>query len=145
MKLFLKSKSFKIFFIIFAVLFVLFGVSYGIGKTISPQSSFFGALVTPVQRGFSAVSGGINDFFTSFDRAGRLEQENNELREEIRGLRDNVVDLDKYKNENEFYKSFLELKEKNKDFKFESSTVIASENIKEKPMFPLAFPTIGMI
>lgn len=65
MKLFLKSKSFKIFVIIFAVLFVLFGVSYGIGKTISPQSSFFGALVTPVQRGFSAVSEGINDFFTS--------------------------------------------------------------------------------
>ena len=135
MKLFLKIKSFKIFVIIFAVLFVLFGVSYGIGKTISPQSSFFGALVTPVQRGFSAVSEGINDFFTSFDRAGRLEQENNELREEIRGLKDNVVDLDKYKNENEFYKSFLELKEKNKDFKFESSTVIASENINSEGTF----------
>ena len=135
MKLFLKSKSFKIFVIIFSVLFVLLGISFGIGKTISPQSSFFGALITPVQRVFSSASRGINDFFTSFDRAGRLEDENNELREEIRGLRDNVVDLDRYKNENEFYKNFLELKEKNKDFKFESASVVAADNINSEGTF----------
>lgn len=129
MKLFLKSKGFKIFLIIFVVIAVLGGTSYGIGKTVSPQSSFFGALVTPFQQIFSSVGRGVNNFFTSIDRAEQLETENNELREEIRALREDVVDLDKYKNENEFYKSFLELKEKNKDFKFENSTVVAAESI----------------
>ncbi len=135
MKVFLKSKGFKIFVIIFVCLAVLCGASYGLGKSISPQSSFFGAVVTPVQHAFSAIGRGVNNFVPSIDRAEQLEQENNNLREEIRGLREDIVDLDRYKNENDFYKSFLELKEKNSDFKFENSTVVAADNINSTGTF----------
>ena len=75
MKVFLISKGFKIFVIIFVCLAVLCGASYGLGKSISPQSSFFGAVVTPVQHAFSAIGRGVNNFFTSIDRAEQLEQE----------------------------------------------------------------------
>ena len=58
MKVFLKSKGFKIFVIIFVCLAVLCGASYGLEKVFLRNRLFFGAVVTPVQHAFSAIGRG---------------------------------------------------------------------------------------
>ena len=129
MRLFFKGKGFKIILGIVLVLMLLSGASYVIGKSISPQSGILGAVITPFQKLSSAISSGINEFFTSIGRADSLEEENNALREQIRSLRSQVVELDEYRSENEFYAGFLELKEQHSDFKFEAASVIATDSV----------------
>ena len=135
MRLFFKGKGFKIILTILLALILLLGISFIVGKTVSPQSGFLATIVSPFQKISTSVSNGINDFFTSMDRLKTLEKENNELRDEIRDLRSQVIDIDKYKNENEFYKGFLELKENHSDFKFEAATVIAADSVNAGKTF----------
>ncbi len=127
MRRFLQSRGFKFTALAVSILLVVSILFGTIGKRLSPQSNFLGAILVPFQKAGNALSGGIDDLFTAIGRVDTLEQENNRLREELRIAREQQVDYDQYKRENEFYKQFLEMKEQNSDYTFQPATVTARD------------------
>ncbi len=128
MKKFFQSRGFKNISVAVCVLLVVSVLFGTIGKRLSPQSDFLGAVLVPFQKMGNAVSQGVDGLFTAVGRLDILEEENNQLREEIRVYREQLVEYDDYKRENEFYKQFLEMKEQNNDFTFQPATVTARDN-----------------
>lgn len=127
MRRFFQGRGFKIITLSLCVLLIISIIFSSIGKRLSPQSDFFGAIMVPFQKIGNSISSGIDGLFTAVGRLDTLEQENNELREEIRTYREQLVEYDDYKRENEFYKQFLEMKEQNNDYTFQPATITARD------------------
>lgn len=127
MREFFKSRRFKMLAIVLAVLILLSTVSGVVGKWMEPQSSLLGAVIVPVQKFTTFISDKVTGFVTAYQRAERLTEENDELREQVHSLTDDLIDYEQYKSENEYLKEFLEIKEANDDFTFENANVISDD------------------
>ncbi len=125
MKMFFKSKFFKIVSATIGILVALTLVFSLVGYKIAPQSALIGTIISPFQKLTSTVTDGVSNFFTSVERARILEEENNLLREEMRNLRQKLINYDKYQAENEFYNDFLEIKREHPDYKFQPAMVVS--------------------
>lgn len=127
MRKFFASRSFKVLIIIVCVFVVVSTVFVAVGHYIAPQSDILGTILSPFQKLGSAITNQIDRSFTAVGRLDTLEDENNQLREELRVYREQLVDFDQYKRDNEFYKQFLEIKEQNSDYVFQPATVTARD------------------
>lgn len=125
MKNFIKSAAFKAlgFVALFLIGIMIYAASTG-GVASIPEM-FTGAIVTPLQTLGATISGGLQSFTGSFTDSNQLKKENEELQSEINQMRDNQVDLDELRQQNEIYKQYLDLKEQHSDFKFADGRVIA--------------------
>lgn len=137
MKAFFSSRGFKVIITILAALITISVIFAAIGKAMSPQSSLLSAVTVPIQRLADSVSGSIYDLFSAQDRLRSLEDENNRLRQQIREQNENLIDFDTYKYENEFLRSFLELKEKNPDFSFVTARLSAVDTASDYYSFTI--------
>ena len=127
MKEFFASKKFKILLGIAALLFgfmVYTAVNSGMANFLSGS---VGALLGPIQRFSVSISESATGFFERILMADEISEENEQLRDEIRKLREQMVSFENYKAENEQYRQFLELKEQNPDFVFEAAMVIGRD------------------
>lgn len=127
MKEFFQSRKFKILLGVAALLFgfmVYTAVNSGMANFLSGS---VGVLLSPLQKLSMSLSSSVTGFFERIIMADDISQENQELREEIRRLREQMVDFETYKAENEQYRQFLELKEQNPDFVFEAAMVIGRD------------------
>ncbi|MBR4282161.1 MAG: rod shape-determining protein MreC [Clostridia bacterium] len=129
MKAFFKSKFFKTISTIICVMIALTLILSLVGNTIAPQSAIIGTIISPIEYVTGYVSHTFSNFFTSVERAEILENENNILREEMRNLREKLVDYDKYKSENEFYSEFLEIKKEHPDYQFQPAMVVSYDSL----------------
>lgn len=122
MKDFLKSTLFKVLCGVaaFFVGMMIYAASANVG-TIT------GAVLTPIQTAFTAVTDAVSDFFGSFVGSSALAEENARLKEQVNTLREQQVELDELRRQNELYRDFLELKEQNPDYRFAAARVIASD------------------
>ena len=127
MKRFFQGRGFKFIALAVSILLAVSVVFGAIGKRLSPQSNFLGAVLVPFQRVGNLIAEGVDSWFTAVGRMDTLETENNRLREEIRVYREQLVEYDEFKRENEFYKQFLEMKEQNSDYTFQPATVTARD------------------
>lgn len=98
-----------------------------IGGWISPQASIAGAIAAPFQKLAGAISNKIDDITTAYSDGQRLMEEKAALEEEVRRLTSELIDYQKAKEENAFYKEFLELKEQHPDFQFEPAMLISRD------------------
>ena len=98
---FFKSVHFKILMAVLVVLvaFVLRAAYMGGLGTMS--SYFLGLIVTPLQQVSAQVSYSVTGVLDTLFRAGEYKEENETLREEIRQLRQQLVDYETVKHENE--------------------------------------------
>lgn len=127
MRRFFQGRGFKGIALAVCILLVV-SLTFGfIGKRLSPGSNFLGAVLVPFQKASNAIANGVDGLFTAVGRLDTLENENNRLRDEIRVYREQLVEYDQYKRENEFYKQFLEMKEQNSDYIFQPATVTARD------------------
>lgn len=125
MKEFFGSLRFKIFLVVALLLLGLLlyaGTSDGVGTV---PSSIIGAITSPIQRASSAISSFFSGKPSDLDM---LRKENEELREQVRSLTEQLVDFNTYQTENEHYKDYLGIKEQNPDFVFEPATLIARDS-----------------
>lgn len=127
MRDFFNSAKFKILVALLAVLVVSMFVTAYLGGAASPISQALGIVTLPLQKLSSSISGAASGFFERYLRADQLYLENQELQEEIIRLREQMVDYEEYKRENEHYKDILGLKEQNPEFELESAEVIQRE------------------
>ena len=121
---FFKSLRFKILLAVLVVLLAFLLRAAYTGGLGTMSSYALGLIVTPLQQVSSKISYSVTEVMDTLFRAGDYREENEQLRAEIRELREQLVDYETVKQENEQYRQFLELKDQNKDFQFELAAVI---------------------
>ena len=127
MKDFLKTKTFKLILGL-AILMCAFMLraAYTDGIAIFTQK-VIGAVVYPFQKASTEISSAVTSMLQGYLRAEQLKEENEALKEELRQLRDQLVDYESIKNENQLYQRFLDIKEQNADFAFCPAMVIGRD------------------
>ena len=118
MRFFFRSRQFKIFLGVTAGIVAFSILLTVLGSYISPQASIGEAIVMPFKSLAATIKHSVDDFSKRLSKSDEILLENKELREEINSLREQLIDYETAKNDNEFYKDFLEIKENNPDFKF---------------------------
>lgn len=124
MRDFFKSKQFKALMAVFAMLFAFFLRAVYTGELMPFLSHLGGVLMTPVARVTAAVSGATKEAISPYLNVAKLREENERLAEENRRLTEQLVDYQNLKTENDQFREFLELKERNQDFVFEPASVV---------------------
>ena len=137
MKDFLKSLAFKVLagIALFLVGIMIYAASTGGFSTI--PATITGAIITPIQTAFAAVTEGVKNFFGGFAAAGPLHDELDAKQAEIDELRGQLVELDELRRLNEQYRQYLELKEANNDYLFADGRVIAVDPLDKYGNFTI--------
>lgn len=131
MRFFFRSRQFKIASCAAIAVIVFAVIARLVGGTMAPQTSLAGALAAPFQKIAVKISDAVSSFKEKISDNEELILKNAELERQINELNSRVAGYDEALRENEFYKDYLEIKKANPDFKFESATVIARDNIGE--------------
>ena len=118
MRFFFRSRQFKIILSVFSFLLVI-SLIFGIwGKKMSPHTDIAGMISAPFKTLATSISNGISDIVSSYKDNSELLVENAELTSKINDMREKTADYDKIISENESYKKYLGIKEKNLDLSF---------------------------
>jgi rod shape-determining protein MreC len=121
---FFKSLRFKILLGLLVVLVAFMIRAAYMGGLGTMASYVLGVAATPFQKLSASISYSVTNMLDTLFRAGDYKSENEALKEEIRNLRQQLVDYESAIQENEQYKQFLEIKENNQDFQVELAAVI---------------------
>ncbi len=127
MREFFRSRFFKVVMVVLALLlgFMIYAISQnGVGAV---TSQIVGAISAPFQKLSSYISETATDFFGKFVNAQEYYEQNQQLREEIAELREDMVDYDKIKRENEQLKELAGLKEEDPNIQMVAATVVARD------------------
>lgn len=119
MRLFFRSRRFKIAVTVISVILVVSIIIRIAGGIIAPGASVLGTIAAPFEQLATSVSGFFKDFNTKINRSEELIRENKELQNEITRLTEELLEYQDALQENEFYEEYLEIKEEHQDFKFE--------------------------
>lgn len=126
MKDFLKSLAFRVLVLVAALLVGMMVYAASVGGVSTLPETVLGFIVTPLQSVASGISDGFQGFLSLFN-GGALGAENEALREELNAMREQQVELDELRRQNELYRDYLELKEQNPDYCFADARVIAMD------------------
>lgn len=97
-------------------------------STADGATNVFGTVISPLQRGVTAVMDGVSNFFGNFVSKKQLQQENEALSKELADTKGKIVDYDILKNDNEHLKNMLDYKDATQQFQFVAAPVIATDN-----------------
>lgn len=128
MRQFLKSVQFKIFIFVLCSLLIGTVIAVATDNSVSPASTVFSAVLTPVQKLAGKVSERFSWFSSSFASAGNLKIENDKLKEQIAEYENQLADYNEMKHKITAYERMLEIKEKNKDFALENANIIGTDS-----------------
>lgn len=128
MKDFFKGKAFKAICCLLALIIGMMIYQAASGNYASLPEAVVGTVVSPIVKVSSVISDKVAGFFNGILSAGDTKKENEQLKKELSEAYKNLSDLEKYKNENEHLKKFLEIKEQNPDYKLESAMVIGRDS-----------------
>ena len=128
MRYFFKSRRFKIAAAIVSTLIIVSIIARIIGGIISPQSSVLGAVITPFQSAFTEVSNFFKDWSKLISGNEELARENASLKSQVNEQTSSLIDYDAAKQENDFLKQYLEIKDNHTDYQFEETRLIAYDS-----------------
>ena len=124
MKDFFKGFGFKVLAAIALVLvgIMIYAASTGGMATIPAMLS--GAIMTPLQTAASAVSDGFQSFVGIYTDSGELRKENDRLQEEVDKYRQQQIELDELRRQNEYLNEYLRIVESDSSVERASARVI---------------------
>ena len=124
LKDFFKTFRFRVLLVVGGVLFSFLLRAIYTGGFMPLLSSAGGMLMVPISGMSAAAGAAIEERFGPFLSAGRVHDENLALRAEIQDLKEQLIDYEMVKMENEQFRELLEIKERNSDLIFEPATVV---------------------
>lgn len=136
MRRFIESKFFVIALIV-ALSFVIVPTTLtamGLGNHVSHAVT---TVISPIQKLFSYVSDGISGFTEYFTEYDRLVEENEELRELVQLMRDEIHSAEELEQMNNWLFGYLELKREHTDFTFEPASVTGTGSGNYKTVLTL--------
>jgi len=92
---------------------------------VSPVSNFINILTTPIQKAVSGISGGFSSIHDHWFNYDEVVAENEELQKELTETRQKLRDAEKAEKENLQLRAALGMKERGREFVFESAEIIA--------------------
>ncbi|MBQ2825964.1 MAG: rod shape-determining protein MreC [Clostridia bacterium] len=133
---FFKSKFFIVLLIVSIVLVIVPSVLSIMGLSSYVRSAV-GVVVSPFVRVFDYVSDsihGFTDYFTEFDR---LRDENEELKDRISRMEDDIYNAKLLEAENQWLYGFLDLRRTHDDFSLKEATVTSRQAVNYLTSFTL--------
>lgn len=124
---FFKSKKFIIIAIIALVLAAIITVCGVTGVFSAPQSNFLSSVLKPAQNVMSSISDSVGSFFKRLDDGEKAQKKIDELEAELAEKDEKLKNYENAQRQNEFYKEFLDIKEKNPSFDFTAAMIIARD------------------
>ncbi len=125
---FFKSWRFKVLLGIVIVLFAFMLRAAASGGADTILSQAVGVITSPFMKLSASVSESVENFMERFVMTEKVYMENEKLKEQLRDANEKLVDYETIKRENEQFREFLELKEKNPDYDFETAMVIGRDS-----------------
>ena len=126
MRDFFKSLWFKFLVVILAVLLGLFLFETSTGRLSTP-SEILGTVIEQIERGTSAITNTVGGFFDQVVHSGQYKKENEQLREQLAQLQNQMVDYQELKTQNEQLKEIAGIKEKHSDYDMTPANVVARD------------------
>ncbi len=128
MRDFFSGVKFKIIVCIFAVaLGILIYAAVSGGFSTVPET-ILSTITKPFVSASNSVSQWIEDTLDKFVNADKYKEENDELRDKLNEIYNQIIDYDKIKTENEQLKEILKIKEQNEDLEFSAPCNIIARN-----------------
>lgn len=137
MKDFFSSVKFKI---LIGALVLMAGVmTYAAanGRLTAAPHELLGAVAVPFQRAASAVSNAVDQFVDKYLRIDAIIEENERLREENAALREQMVDYDMMRRENEQLRDAWEIREENPSYQVVNANVIGRDALEQYYSFTI--------
>ena len=136
MRRFIESRFFVISIIVCLALIIVPSTltAMGLGNYVSSAVT---TVISPFQKLFSYVSDGISGFSQYFTEYDRLVEENEELREMVELMRDEIHSAEELEQMNNWLFGYLELKKEHTDFTFEPATVTGTGSGNYKTVLTL--------
>lgn len=126
MRDFFKSSKFKVLIALIAVIIGVMIYSLTKGGYTSDSASFFSVVLEPFQKASTAISEKVTNALDTLVHAKNYREENEQLKERLNQLYNEIIDYDKLQTENAELRELLNLKEENDGFVFTAPcTVIA--------------------
>ena len=124
---FFQSKIFKLFVAIAVILFALMLRASMVAGKANFATNLVSFITAPLQKITSSVSESTGGFFERYLNADEIYEENQELKEQIRILTEQQVELEQYRWENESLKDFMGLKEEHPDHEYVMASVVSRD------------------
>ncbi len=127
MRFFFRSRQFKIILSVFCAVVLLTVIFAFNGSRMSPTTDIAGVLTAPVRSAVTFVSQSVKDFFGAISDGNDTILKNKELEKEIDALRNQLVEYDEIKAQNDFYKNYLGIKDEHPDFAFSKASLVSKD------------------
>lgn len=128
MKNFVKSKIFKILCAIAIILLAGIVAAASMSNRTSPITKAVGTVFSPLSRLSSYIAEKFDNVQGGFISSSTYMQRVEELEKQVADYQSKLVDYERLKKQVEAYEKFLDIKEKNPDYKFTSGSVIGRDS-----------------
>ena len=127
MKDFFDTWKFKILVGIAVFLVGIMAYAGANGRLTAAPQELLGVILTPFQKAGAVVSGGVGAMWEKYASIDKVMEQNEQLTAENAELRQQMVDYDRIKAENEAYKALTNIQEQHPEMSYTSSFVIGRD------------------
>ena len=137
MKDFFDTWKFKILVAVAVFLVGIMAYAGANGRLTAAPQELLGVVLMPLQKVTSALSGGIGSVWEKYTSIDEVMEQNEQLEAENAELRQQMVDYDRIKAENEAYKALARIQDSNTEASYISAFVIGRDPLDEFGGFTL--------
>ena len=137
MKDFFDTWKFKILVAVAVFLVGIMAYAGANGRLTAAPQELLSVALTPLQKVTAALSGGVGSVWEKYTRIDEIMDQNQQLEAENAELRQQMVDYDRIKAENEAYKALARIQDTNSEASYVSAFVIGRDPLDEFGGFTL--------
>lgn len=137
MKDFFDTWKFKILVIVAVFLVGIMAYAGANGRLTAAPQELLSVVLTPLQKVTSALSGGAASVWEKYTSIDEVMEQNEQLEAENAELRQQMVDYDRIKAENDAYKALARIQDTNSEATYVSAFVIGRDPLDEFGGFTL--------